>query len=408
MRYLRDGSSPNALRARLLSSRGDNLVKLGISIVAICFLGNLPAMCVAAGNGPAGPLVVGYVFPNGAILNQGQIDAHNLNRINYAFAAIKDGRIVTATQSDAQNLEILVALKKENPSLTVLISVGGWLGSGNFSDMALAAQSRTIFIDSVMDFLSRYDLDGLDVDWEYPGLRGAGHSFRPEDKQNFTFLLNELRARFDQDEKRLGRRLYLSIAVGASDEYLQHTEMAKVQQYVDSANLMAFDFNDGPPRGVTVHQSALFPDPADPNKNSADTSVRAFEQAGVPAAKLILGVPFYGRAWDQVDNKNNGLFQAGKPSSRDFIPYAAIASTMIGHGYTRYWDAAASASYLYSPDEKIFVSYEDPQSLVAKCSYVLAHGLGGIEFWNDSDDPSGALVDAIDRGLHPAAPTGVP
>lgn len=377
-------------------------MKLGISILAIGIFCGLSPVCAAAENGPAGPVVVGYVFPNGAILNQGQIDGHNLNRINYAFAATNDGRLVTAFQADAQNLEILVALKKENPSLTVLISVGGWLGSGNFSDMALTPQSRKIFIDSVMDFLSRYDLDGLDVDWEYPGLPGAGHVFRPQDTQNFTFLLEELRTRFNQQEKTIGRRLYLTIAAGASDEYLQHTEMGKVQQYVDSVNLMAYDFNEAPSNAVTGHQSPLFTDPAGPNKDSADATVSAFERAGVPAAKLILGVPFYGRSWQQVSSENNGLFQPGKPASLEFIPFTTINSTLLGHGYTRFWDAAASASYLYNASQKIFVSYEDPESLAAKCNYVLTRGLGGVMFWKYSDDPSGVLLGVIGRGLHPS------
>lgn len=376
-------------------------MKLGISILAIGVLCGLSPVCATSAESAGGPIIVGYVFPSGAILAPGQINAHSLNRINFAFAAIKDGRLATASQADVQNLGMLTALKKANPSLTILISVGGWLGSGGFSEMALTAQSRKVFIDSVMEFLSRYDLDGLDVDWEYPGLPGAGHVFRAQDTQNFTFLMEELRARFDQEEKTIGRRLYLTLAAGASDEYLQHTEMGKVERYVDSINLMAYDFNEAPSNGLTGHQSPLFTDPAGPNKDSADASVRAFERAGVPAGKLILGVPFYGRSWRQVRSENNGLFQPGKPAPVDFIPFATINSTLLGQGYTRYWDAAASAPYLYSPDQKIFVSYDDPESLAAKCSYVLAHGLGGIMFWKYSDDPDGMLVGVIDHGLHP-------
>jgi chitinase len=375
-------------------------VKLGIRILGVGVLCGLSTLCAAA---PAVPIIVGYVFPGDAILNPGQIDAHNVSRINYAFATTKSGRLVMASDADGKNFALMAALKKENPSLSVLISVGGWSGSGNFSNIALTARSRAIFIDSVMDFLSRNNLDGLDVDWEYPGLPGAGHAFRPEDTQNFTLLLEELRTRFNQKEKASGRRLYLTIAAGASDEYLQHTEIGKVQRYVDAINLMAYDFNEAPSNGLTGHQSALFADPADPNQNSADASVRAFERAGAPAAKLILGVPFYGRAWEHVEAKNNGLFQRGKPSSRDFIPFNVISSTMIGHGFTRYWDAAASAAYLYSRDQRTFVSYEDSESLAAKCSYVLAHQLGGVMFWKYSDDPDGELLGVIERGLHRSA-----
>src|ERR1700746_52078 len=104
--------------------------------------------------------------------------------------------------------------------------------------MALTAQSRAVFIDSVMEFLTQYQLDGLDIDWEYPGLPGAGHPFREQDKQNFTLLLKELRARFPRQTRKTGKRLYLTFAAGAEDSFLAHTEMGKAQQYVDTVNLM--------------------------------------------------------------------------------------------------------------------------------------------------------------------------
>ena len=97
--------------------------------------------------------------------------------------------MVPGSPSDAQNFALLRSLRNTNPNLTILVSVGGWLWSTNFSDMALTSESRNVFEDSVMQFLTRYDLDGLDIDWEYPGMPGAGHPFRPVDKQNFTALL---------------------------------------------------------------------------------------------------------------------------------------------------------------------------------------------------------------------------
>jgi chitinase len=380
--------------------KGVDAMRLVTGILAFGTLFVLPAFCAANGGTSEAPAIVGYVFPRDGALKPGQIDARGLDRINYAFASTKDGRLVSGSQADVQNLALLVALKKENPSLRILISVGGWLGSGDFSDIALTAQSRKVFVNSVMDFIAHNDLDGLDVDWEYPGQPGAVHTYRAEDMQNFTLLLKELRNRFTQQGKADGRRLYLTIAAGASDEYLAHTEMDKVQGYVDAVNLMAYDYNEGPAHGRTTHQAPLFVDPDSPIQESADTSVRAFEQAGVPAAKLILGVPFYGRSWEQVSNTNHGLFQPGKPAARDFIPFAEINGSLIGHGFTRFWDALASAPYLYSPDQKIFISYEDPESLARKCSYVLAHRLGGVMFWEYSDDPNGVLLGVIEHALH--------
>jgi len=343
-------------------------------------------------------VVTGYVFARGAALVPGQVDASKLTRINYAFANIQGGRMVTGSPADAQNLALLRSLRNTNPDLTILVSVGGWLWSTNFSDMALTRESRATFEDSVMQFLTRYDLDGLDIDWEYPGMPGAGHPFRPEDKQNFTSLLRELRERFDKVARR-GRRLYLTVAMGSSDDVIANTEMQKVQRYVDTVNLMTYDFYEPGSESITGNHAPLYADPADPKATSSAETVKAFERAGVPAGKILLGVPFYGHEWGEVKDQNHGLFQVGKPIPGAYSPFNAIETTMRGHGFTRYWDEAAKVPYLYNPEKRIFVSYEDPESLKLKCQYVRAQGLGGIMFWEYFGDSQGKLLQTIDTEL---------
>jgi chitinase len=350
---------------------------------------------------PAKPVIAAYVFTHEAPLARGQVDPHKVTRINYAFANIENGRIVDGAPVTAGNLAILTALRHDNPDLTVLISVGGWTWSGGFSDMALTPASRAAFIDSVAAFLTRYDLDGLDIDWEYPGLPGLGNKFRPEDKQNYTLLCKELRARFDSMEKQSHRRLHLTVAAGAQTEFLEHTEMGEVQKYVDTVNLMAYDYYEPTDQAVTGNHAPLFTDPADPKAISADRSVHEFEQAGVPAEKIVLGVPFYGHAWGQVPATNNGLFQPGKPIPGITANYGAVTGSMLGHGYTRHWDKAASVPWLYNAQKRVFVSYEDPESLALKCRYVLDHHLAGVMFWDYFGDPSGSLLNTIDAALLP-------
>ena len=348
----------------------------------------------------AGPEVIAYIFPRDHVIQPGEIAARKLTRINYAFANIQDGRIVVVNPVDAPNLAALVALKKENPSLQVLVSVGGWLWSGNFSDAVLTQESRSRFIDSVVAFVEQYNLDGLDIDWEYPGQIGAGNRFRPEDKVNYTLVLAELRERFNREQRKLGRPLLLTIAAGASQEFLEHTEMRRVARSVDTVNLMAYDYYEPGSEAITGNHAALYTDPADPKHVSADTSVREFEQAGVPAHKLILGVPFYGHVWGNVAATDHGLFQTGSPVPNAFAPYRAIVATMLDQGFTRYWDASASVPYLYSAEKKQFISYEDPESLAAKCVYVQRMHLGGVMFWEYGADASGALLDTIDRSFY--------
>lgn len=343
-------------------------------------------------------IITGYVFARGASLTPGQVDATRLTRINYAFTNIENGRMVVGSTADPQNLALLRTLRNTNPNLSILVSVGGWLWSTHFSDVALTRQSRAVFEDSVMQFLTRYDLDGLDIDWEYPGMPGVGHPFRPEDKQNFTALLRELRERFDASARR-GRRLYLTIAMGASDEVIANTEMQKVQRYVDTVNLMTYDYYEPGSESITGNHAPLYADPSDPKAASSADTVRGFEKAGVPAEKILLGVPFYGHEWGQVKDENHGLFQVGKPVPGADASFNAIEATMLGHGFTRYWDDAAKVPYIYNPQQQIFVSYEDPESLKLKCQYIRSQKLGGIMFWEYFGDSHGKLLQTINSEL---------
>ena len=363
--------------------------------IALFLLLGMPASALAQDK-----VIIAYVFPQDRALAADEINARKVTRINYAFANIKGGDIVEGFSHDAENFVTLNNLKRTNPSLRVLVSVGGWTWSGGFSDMALTRQSRARFISSAVRFVERYRLDGVDLDWEYPGQVGNGNTFRAQDKQNFTLLLAELRQRFDLEQKRLGRRLYTSIATGASQKFLDNTEMDKVQRYVDTVNLMTYDFYVGGP--TTGHDAPLFHNPADPKNVSAQRSVEMYLQAGVAAHKIVLGVPFYGRSWGEVSSVNDGLFQPGKSARGVHFSYPDLPN-LLATGFVRHWDAAASVPFLYNPETQVFVTYEDPQSLASKCSFVNERRLGGVMFWEYFNDSTGILLDAVHAGLMPVA-----
>jgi chitinase len=369
------------------------------ALACICWA---TATCAAAPapSPTSSPTIVAYVFPRENPIPSGGIAAQKLTRINFAFSNIENGRIVNGTSYDDQNLAFLVALKQQNPSLTVLTSVGGWLWSGAFSDMALTPQSRAIFIQSVADYVTKHQLDGLDVDWEFPGMQGVTNHFRPEDKQNYTSLLRELRSRFNKLEKELGRPLYLSVATGAGSDWLVHTELNKVAKYVDTVNLMAYDYYEPDVDATTGNHAPLFTDPADPKKVSDDSSIALYEKAGVHAGKIVLGVPFYAHVWGQVPAANHGLFQPGKEIPRGNGGFGDGPDAMLKNGFVRYWDSASQVPFLYNAGKQMFASYEDPESLAPKCKYVLSHKLRGIMFWDYESDQSGALLDAVNDGLH--------
>jgi chitinase len=347
------------------------------------------------------PVVIAYVFSKTSVIDPTTIDADRLTHINYAFANIRNGVVVEGFENDAKNFAALTSLRREHPHLKILVSVGGWTWSGGFSDAVLSYASRARFVQSAVDFVRRHDLDGFDVDWEYPGQVGMGNTFRPEDKQNFTALMRELRTALTKEGRAQHRTYLLTFAAGASPSFIANNEMEKVQGNVDYVNLMTYDFREAG-GGSAGHHANLFDNPADDRQRSADRAVQEFLAAGVPPQKLVLGVPFYGRAWGDVTPQANGLYQSGtKPAERIETGYGRLAASLVDKdGFTRYWDDQAKAPYLWSPDRRIFVSYEDPQSLRLKARYVRDRGLAGAMFWQYYDDPGGDLLDALFSALH--------
>jgi chitinase len=347
--------------------------------------------------------IIAYVFTRDRVLGPNEVAAKKLTRINYAFANVTDGKVVEGFAHDKENFAILNGLKQQNPDLKILVSVGGWTWSKNFSDASLTKESRKIFIDSAVDFVTKYDLDGLDIDWEYPGLKGDDNRFRPEDKENYTLLLKELRLRFNREGHRLHRHLYTSIATGSEQNFLEHTEMDRVQLYVDSINLMTYDMYGGDKN--TGHHSPLYEHPDDPKHVSSNKSVHSYLEAGVKPNKIVLGVPFYGKGWSNVAATKNGLFQSGTSAHNLHLDYGNIESTLLkpGSGYVRYFDYSSDSPYLYNANTQTWVDYEDAESLTHKALYVRDYRLGGMMFWEYTGDPDNVLLDAINAGLHPHA-----
>jgi chitinase len=163
---------------------------------------------------------------------------------------------------------------------------------------------------------------------------------------------------------------------------------------------MAYDYYEPDSDAITGHHAPLYANPADPKKISADASVALYEQAGVQPEKIVLGVPFYGHVWGQVPAANHGLYQPGKKADHARDLYGASPDAMLQNGFVRYWDPVADVPWLYNPGSQVFVSYEDPESLIMKCKYVLDHKLGGVMFWDYESDSTGVLLDAVNAGFH--------
>ena len=303
----------------------------------------------------SGYIVVGYATYWESTLP----DPTLLTHINYAFAHIKSD-FETLDIKKASRLQTIAALKSSHPKLKVLLSIGGW-EAGNFSEMAADATHRAHFCQNCAAAVKQYNLDGIDLDWEYPTSSMAGISSSPEDTQNFTQLVKDLRSV-------LGSGKLLTMASASNAKYV---DFPSIVPYLDFVNLMTYDMGDPPQHNAGLYPSSL-------TYRSCDESVALHLKAGVPYTKMVLGIPFYGHG-------NGSDFD-------DEVDYNEIQF----NGYTRRWDASAQVPYLVNSNGQMVLTYDDESSVGLKAQYVKQKGLLGAMYWNiEADDANWTLSKAI-------------
>lgn len=341
------------------------------------------------------PVIIGYVGGYRGLIATDSIDVWRLSHINYAFVDVKDNRAWLHNEAtDTVNLRKLSELKKINPDLKILISVGGWTWSKNFSDAVLTDTSTQNFASSAVSIVSKYNLDGIDIDWEYPGMIGDSNIYRPEDKQHYTLLFKDLREALDSLNRITHMKYYVTTAVGGSQDYIDHTEMDKVQQYADYINVMSYDYAEGSD-SISGHHTNLYTSSGDSNQYSAHRSIQAFIAAGVPPGKIVIGIAFYGKGWQMESADNNGLYRkALKPARGGGFTW--LKDSLVNkNGYKQYWDATAKAPYLFNSEKNIFISYDHERSVKYKCKYVKRNHLAGAMFWEYYGDKKEYLLKII-------------
>ena len=345
-----------------------------------------------------GDIVVGYYAGWAAYQSYtpDQIPAEHLTQINYAFARIDPDTLTITLENEAhdqKNLAALRQLRKEHPHLKLLISVGGWSDSQYFSDAAATAARREAFAASCVDFVVAQGLDGVDLDWEYPVSGGApGTIHRPADKQNFTKLLQELRTQLDRQGRRDGKDYSLTIAGAAGSWYLNQIDAVKVADIVDHIFLMGYDLHGPWDTSADFNAPLYTPSGASPQgKSSIADSVQAYLDKGIPAEKLVLGMPLYGYAYQGVSSQNNGLYSTY--TSAKSVSYRTLKKNYLSNAaYRQYRHQEAQVPYLYG--SRTFISYDDAESLAAKAALARSRDLGGIGFWELSQDDGGELTAA--------------
>ena len=311
--------------------------------------------------------IVGYAYSENGPLPDPTLVTH----INFSFAKINDDfETLYIRDKKITRLKKIVALKKENPSLKVLLSVGGW-GADNFSQMAADETHRKNFCQNCLKAVKEYNLDGIDLDWEYPTSSSAGISSSPSDTNNFTLLLKDLR-------ETLGNDLLITMASEASAHYIS---WGSAIQYLDFVNIMSYDMGKPP-----YHNAALYP--SSKTKMSCEEAVAKHYAAGVPYEKMNLGLAFFGRV-DRV------ILQG------DELDYNEIVELT---GYTKCWDDVAKVPYLTDYSGTMVLSYDDEISISLKADFVKEKGLLGAMYWDiEADDSDWTLGKAVAASLLPGS-----
>ena len=320
-------------------------------------------------------------------------DLDYVTHINYAFGHVNeefngiminrpprpdsdndDGR---ATSED--RLRSIVELKKQKPSLKIMLSIGGW-GSGRFSEMAADETNRLAFAADCQRVVKEFGLDGIDMDWEYPTSSSAGISSSPEDTDNFTLLMRDIRQAIGNDK-------LLTLASAANARYV---DFKAIEPYIDFVNIMTYDMGRPP-----THHAAF--KPSEHTRNSCIESVDKHVEAGMPINKLTLGIPFYGRGIDTIP----GFIDYKNIINRNGALSIIVRNEEIMlEGYVEKWDEEAQVPYWVDAEGKFVLTYETPRSIAIKCEWLRQKGMLGAMYWDyNGNDDEGTLSKAVYNGV---------
>lgn len=311
-------------------------------------------------------------------------DLDRIDVINYSFGGIRDGKVSIAGFGHFEEV-----MKAHEKGVRVVLAIGGW-GVGGFSEAVASAQTRTVFIQSIMEVIQNYHFDGIDIDWEYPTSTAGGLiSASVDDRVNFSVFMKELRLAMDQ----LDENLILSCAVAAGTYAASnYYEVSELNKYIDYLHIMTYDMINYSTY-QTTHHSNLFA--SIHSTFSVAQAVEAYSSRGMAKDKIVIGAAYYGHLFVPTGSDQNGIGQASNRDLKGTISYKRIVEEYLNNPlYTVFTDQTAQAKWIYGND--IFISYDDETSVQAKANYVLDQGLAGVMVWEYcKDDAASSLTKAI-------------
>jgi GH18 family chitinase len=345
-------------------------------------------------------------FPE--LLNPQNIPYEKLTILNYSFFyPLEDGEIVGMdpvadlyllkgeSESLPNGASIIDLAKKHNTK--VILSIGGWETSNNFPQVAADTKKRANFAHWCVKHIKNYGFNGIDIDWEFPGYKS--HKGTPQDRVNFTILLQEVRDSLSALGNKTKQEYLLTASLPAAEVHLLDIEVEKLSSIVDYINIMTYDLH-GSWGKVSNHNSALFAPKVGDSGRCGDGAFRLYhEKHNVPANKITLCATFFGYSYkncSEIYGEHEGpdttLFKPGQD-----ILYRDIAEKM--DLFESHWDSGAQAPYLTSNETSTLISLDDEKSVTLKSEYIINNNGGGIIIWplmgDYLDNGKTPLLDAI-------------
>lgn len=319
---------------------------------------------------PADKVFVGYVFGTPRDVNF-RLYTH----LCHAFlVADGDGKVREGRNVPSREL----AADAHKAGVEVLLSLGGWGWDRQFAAIVSKPEAEDRYVGAVIGLVDGADYDGIDLDWEYPDTK--------EEVVGFERLARRFRKALDAIGTRKGRPMALTMAASSNPGTLKWLDRAFLLETMDWVNVMTYDFT-GDWTDYAGHHSPLFAStkpPGGPGRSTEATMKYLLDERGLPADKLAVGIPLYGRGFAV---KEPYASTKGVPRSR--LPqgdYRSLVKLRVERGWARRWDDETKNPWLVAPDGAAVIGYDDAESVGLKTGWAMGRGFRGVFFWQVASD----------------------